>query len=981
MSSESPGDYGLPGDWVGSSAYSPEYGQCCSDRIAAVLGAVLPTITSQLARIAQALEDKLGKPCEKLEECMDEIEKEIRKRFEAPTASCDECKRMAEQGLGGTIEYAVRCAGACLEETEKICSLGEPSTWGKPCDTCGSECCECVEGVCSPVDCPEEEPDKPKRKFVGYCNPLTGSIAVAKQGEAPPGEGFVPVALSDDEQAAAIEASKNCSKQSQFPTFNPIIQPTSSGGILCDLNKYATGTALGSLLTGSSAVNMADAFRQLTRGVLGVGFEGLNPGQLGEVIYGAIRTLTGLPPYMSSQLLPTIAGALGCNDPQWQEGIRTLGQITSITNYIGADVGEFTTQLRYALNAGCRQKFLDPDKAMAAFLADSMDARQLDTHFAVHGLCPAAVTQYTRAARSKPIPLQLAMMRRRKAINSNQYAEGMRQLGYLETSTSEQLYNLTEQIPTLTDITRLMVRDADDEALAARLGLDSYFTEKYGRQLREWSEAQGVPEKFARYYWRAHWNIPSPGQLFTFYHRLRDNPQFGGRDKVLDDIKAALIQQDILPYWHEHYLATSFHPIGRIDIRRAFNIGALKEEELAPAYRQLGYSDETSDLLADFTKRLRIASLPNHRAIKLWIRGTITAAEVKERLAADGIPVHDIDRAMQDSEAQFASGPIAAAYVKAYLSRDTFISLLTERGVTQAGASNIADVLALKRIDALPIKDYIAGAIDREEVEAAMQADGLNSNIANHLLEAADRSIENAFIVSCQRGIKRRYLLGELDTEEAQAELTNRGTTLARANKLIDWWSCERSATSKAISASKLCHWLSLGAITSTDFDRRLRRLGYSDADAALMVEDCLTGISVKRLADAKKEAKQHVAESERAARALRRAEAAAARLAASQAQAATKARQTRMNRERQLLSASQKLAAKCECDLLEALNKAKDAYSRIQREFGLSPDETLQVMLSAVEEWQGTDIDDIDTIFNAFAQQAAGVESADAGQ
>lgn len=981
MSSPSAGDYDLPPDQVGVSGYGLEYGQCCSDKVAAVLGGLMPAIVSALEHIARVLEDKLGSPCKNLEECYDKIEEEMRKRFKGPQASCDECKRMAEQGLAGTLEYALQCAGACAEETQKVCSLGSPETWGQPCQECGAECCECVQGVCTPVDCPEEKPKEKPTKFVGYCNPVTGSIAVSKQGESPPGEGFVPVALSDSEQAAAIEAAKNCSKQESFPTYTPNIQTTQGGSVLCDFLKYENGTALGTLLAGSSAVNLADAHRQLAKGMLGVGFEGLNPGQLGEVIYGAIRTLTGLPPFMSSQLLPTIAGALGCNNTQWQEGVRTLGQINAVTNYIGADVGEFTTQLRYALNAGCRQKFLDPDKAMAAYLADAINPQQLDTHFAVHGLCQESVTQYTRAARSKPIPLQLAMMRRRKMINSNQYAEGMRQLGYLETSTSEQLYNLTEQIPTLTDITRLMVRDADDEGLASRLGLDSYFTEKYGRQLREWSEAQGVPEKFARYYWRAHWNIPSPGQLFTFYHRLRDNPQFGGREKVLDDIKAALIQQDILPYWHEHYLATSFHPIGRIDIRRAFNIGALKEEELGPAYRQLGYSDETSDLLADFTKRLRIASLPNHRAIKLWIKGTITAAEVKERLSADGIPVHDIDRAMQDSEVQFASGPIAAAYVKAYLSRDTFIQLLTERGVTAAGASSIADILALKRIDALPIKDYIAGAIDREEVEAAMQADGLNSNIADHILQAADRSIENAFIVSCQRGIKRRFLLGELDAEEATTELTNRSTTLARANKLIEWWGCERSATSKAISASKLCHWLSIGAITSTDFDKRLRRLGYSAADAALMVEDCLTGISVKRLADAKKEAKQHVAENLRAARALQRAEAAAARLAASQAQAATKARQTRMNRERQLLSASQKLAAKCECDLLESLNKAKDAYSRIQREYGLSPDETLQAMLSAVEEWQGTDIDDIDAVFNAFAQQAAGVESADAGQ
>lgn len=967
---------GSPGGSLGSD-YSLEQGRCCSDKVAAILALTMDTLTRQVARIANALEDKLKGPCENLQSCMDEIEREIRKRFEAPTASCDECKRMVEQGLAGTVEYAVRCAGSCIEETAKVCSMGSPETWGKPCTECGEPCCECKMGVCSPVPCPEEPKPEEKVKYVGYCNPATGSIAVAKQGEPPPGYGFVPVALSDDEQAAAIEAAANCRKQSIFPTFSPNVPQIKSGSVLCDIEKYINGTALGSLLVGSPAVNLADAQKQLAKGILGFGFEGVNPGQLGEVVWGAIRTLTGAPGYYNAELLPVVTKALGCNSAQWQEGMRTLGQIGSIGSYIGVDFSEFTTQLRYALNAGCRQKFLDPDKAIASYLGDSMSYAELDSHFAMHGLCRVSTDQYIKAARSKPVPLQLAMMRRRRMINSTQYAERMREIGYLETGTSEQLFNLTEQVPTLTDITRLMVRDAGDESLVSRLHMDDYFDQKYTGQLKKWSEAQGIPENFARYYWRAHWNIPSPGQLFTFYHRLRNNPQFGGSAKVLDDIKAALIQQDILPYWHEHYLATSFHPIGRIDIRRAYNIGAMKDDELEPAYAQLGYSDETSKTLAKFTKRLRDNALPNHAAIKRWIKGFLDPAQVKDRMSKDGIPDAAITQAMQDAEGAFSTSPIAAAYVKAYIDRNKFIDLLVQKGVSPAGASNIADSLALKRIDAIPIKDYIAGSMERADVEAEMQSAGLNSSIVNHLLSTADRAIDNAFTVTCQRGIKRRYIFGELTKEEAQTELLKRGTTNTRATKLVDWWDCEKSSTGKAVTASKLCHWLALGAISSTDFTNRLKRIGYSDSDAALMVSDCLQSISVKRLADAKKEAKEQAAQDNRAAALLRKQEAYQQRQLAQLARAAAQSKQARLNREKQLLSVGQKLAGKCDCELFQALGVAKSEYSRVQRDYGLSPDETLQALLLAGEEWSGGNLSTWPDDVNAFAEAASGIATA----
>jgi hypothetical protein len=925
---------------------------CCQE-----IQSGLNTVTDALNEINATLQKKLGKSKTDIDDIFDELLEKLREKFETGEKSCDECKQMLRNGLGGTIEYAVQCAGACIDKAACECSMGNPDCWGEPCEGCGEPCCKCDKGICKPEPCPEEKPDK---KWVAWCSPVTGSIAVTKEGASPPGAGFFQVGMAASEQAAATIAAENCQKQEQ--PGGPITPPISDvppitgpqGG--CDFDSFLQNAP--TFYTGNkAATNAAAGIAQAFNGIGRIGIDGINLNNAGEIGRGVIRAVNGNPGYWFERLMPVATAAIGCEDSGFMGALNLLTAIQSISTQAGCDLSPWTDQIKYVANARCRQQFMGPDQALAAFLANDINYDKLDKHWAIANYCPESVRSVVEASKAKPVPLQLAMMRRRRLIDAGGYAAGMRRLGYLESGTAEHLFQLTEQVPTLTDITRLMVRDADDESLVSKFGLDTQFEQKYGGQLREWSEFQGIPEKFARYYWRAHWSIPAPGQLFTFYQRLRDNPKFGGRDKVLEDIKAALVQQDILPYWHEHFLEVSFRPISRVDIRRMFNIGALTKDEVTAAYRQLGSSDENADKLTKFAVTLRDDAAAGSKPVKLWLKFAISRTEAKSRMVANGLPDSVADQALSDSQLAFASSPYGAAFVRGAITRQQLHSKLVAHGVDDAAAGKIGELLALKVSKHPALAGYALGVLDETDAQTQLLEFGIDPAVASTMLANVTQDIDHAFAAQCQRGIKRRYLLGEFDKQAAINHLLGTGLTNSRAVLVADNWDCEKSNIGKAVPTNRLCEWLDKGVISSLEFAQRLENIGHTPVDAARIRDDCLAGISVKRQKQAQKEAADQVALERREQAALKRQQAEVQRNAAAAERSYQKGLDTKRNRENQLLSAASKVSKKADQELPEVVQAVRDGYSRILRDFGFTPDESLALLIKSAEAWEGGDI------------------------
>ena len=163
--------------------------------------------------------------------------------------------------------------------------------------------------------------------------------------------------------------------------------------------------------------------------------------------------------------------------------------------------------------------------------------------------------------------------------------------------------------PPTADLIRMMVRDVEDESVVADYQLDAEFGDKWTGTLRQWGQAQGLTDDVARRYWRAHWQAPAPTQIFEWVHRLRPidrDPADPNADVVFTraDAEKALRIADYVPGLIDAYLATSYKPLTRVDVRRMWRVGTFtSKDQLRRAYLDLGYDANRAQQLADFTER------------------------------------------------------------------------------------------------------------------------------------------------------------------------------------------------------------------------------------------------------------------------------------------------------------------------------------------------------------------------------------------
>ena len=197
-------------------------------------------------------------------------------------------------------------------------------------------------------------------------------------------------------------------------------------------------------------------------------------------------------------------------------------------------------------------------------------------------------------------------LKRLGKIGGNEFVKWLQRNGVNTDKDQDTFEKAYDQYPALGDLIRMMVRDVADENAVLENGFDNEFNDKFTGQLKQWADAQGVTEDIAKMYWRAHWQLPSPGQLYEMLHRLRETD----RDKddpykdivvTADDVESTLKQNDMAPAWVKPLMAISFQPLSRVDVRRGYEVGALDRDGVFRAYLDRGYNEQNAKVLTDFT--------------------------------------------------------------------------------------------------------------------------------------------------------------------------------------------------------------------------------------------------------------------------------------------------------------------------------------------------------------------------------------------
>jgi len=294
-------------------------------------------------------------------------------------------------------------------------------------------------------------------------------------------------------------------------------------------------------------------------------------------------------------------------------------------------------------------------------------------------------------------PDTIREMQMRGLLSPGRAAEELKRNGFTNQQ-AEQMQSIFWRLPGVQDVIRFAVKEAFDEGAARELGLD----EEYPEQLTELGEKQGVKEEYLKYYWRAHWTLPSPTQATEMYHRL------GWSEKQLDDM---LRWADYPKNVRENFLNIKDRLPTRVDIRRLLRDGHISTEEAVRLYKQMGYSEENAVNLVRLAGTMYSESekdLTRSQIISGYNKGVINrrdTEELLENLGYDGdeidfiLDLEDYQRAENYRDKQIKA--VHRRFEMGIFNRDQALSALTGLDLDQDRVTQILDEWELDRLEDL----------------------------------------------------------------------------------------------------------------------------------------------------------------------------------------------------------------------------------------------------------------------------------------
>lgn len=372
--------------------------------------------------------------------------------------------------------------------------------------------------------------------------------------------------------------------------------------------------------------------------------------------------------------MQSIASQSGCANGEQMALVGVAVVARFLERFVGDAVKSITEPNRQQREYLCPTELPGIMDSALAWLGNTIDEATLECWTRAAGSRYPERKAVVDAMRAKFPLLQIGSLYLRGQLTDQQLNDRVRELGMTQGTEVGELKELLKQIPPPSDLVRFMVRDTADDALVQKFGMDTDFQIKYGQQIKDWAKASGVSDDYMQSVWRAHWSIPSPGQLFEMLHRSASLPPGDPGAVTQDDVETALEQQDILPYWIPKFLNISYRPLTRVDARRAFQIGSLDEAGLTKSYTDQGYSAADANILVQYNKNNNLLVLMGSSPVKQMAAGYLTDDQFTQQLKIRGADDSAIAQARSQAEliaSVNSRKACVAAYKKRYLLGDT----------------------------------------------------------------------------------------------------------------------------------------------------------------------------------------------------------------------------------------------------------------------------------------------------------------------
>ena len=176
------------------------------------------------------------------------------------------------------------------------------------------------------------------------------------------------------------------------------------------------------------------------------------------------------------------------------------------------------------------------------------------------------------------------------------------------------LRELSYAYPSPTDFIRFAVRDVFTKDAKTQEALSAEFPE----DIVPYAEKAGMRKDVLMWYWKAHWELPSPTQVYEMLHRLNPDVlkvrgdaykemglELDKLETTKETVEFYLKQADYDKRWRQRLLAISYNPLTRVDLRRIYELGLIDDNELLARLMEVGYTKKDAELMVEFYKTFK----------------------------------------------------------------------------------------------------------------------------------------------------------------------------------------------------------------------------------------------------------------------------------------------------------------------------------------------------------------------------------------
>lgn len=366
------------------------------------------------------------------------------------------------------------------------------------------------------------------------------------------------------------------------------------------------------------------------------------------------------------------------------------------------------------------------------------------------------------------------------------------------------LLNLSRPLPGPGDLVRFGVREAYRDDIAERWGYDEDYPASLGEYMAKW----GYNPMWARYYWRAHWALPSVSQGFQMLHRGA---------VTMSEMQDLLRVSDIPARWREGLTAISYATYTRVDARRMYGLGVLDRDGVKQAYRELGYDEAKAENMTQFTIKYEDANgnstqddyrnLTKTVILQAFRNGILDEAEATTRLMGLGYDNEDITLLLQLTkwDKEVDSTP---DYEKEY-QKD--VKSIIEQG-------------------------YSKRVLSHSDAKGALTTVGYGSAEADYILASVDYWYGLEGLTGELKAIGEAYTSRAYNRADTIGKLGALGIPGEMQAQVINEWDTARGYGARRLTEAQYRKALLAGMLDNREYVEAMRGLGYSEYDIWVLV-------------------------------------------------------------------------------------------------------------------------------------------------